>query len=49
MEKLSRIQLQEKVAYIWGIERFQIDATKFERIQIHFFSHVFTAVVADVA
>ena len=26
-----------KVAYIWWIERFQIDAIKFERTQIHFF------------
>ena len=24
-----------KVAYIWGIERFQIDAVKFKRTQIH--------------
>ena len=31
-----------KVAYIWRIERFQIDAIKFERTQIHFFSDVFT-------
>ena len=25
-----------KVVYIWGIERFKIDAVKFERTQIHF-------------
>ena len=37
------------VAYIWRIERFQIDAIKFERTQIHFFSDVFTAVVVVVA
>ena len=37
------------VAYIWRIERFQIDAIKFERTQIHFFSDVFTAVVVFVA
>ena len=34
-----------KVAYHLRIERFQIDAIKFERTQIHFFSDVFTAVV----
>ena len=34
-----------KDAYIWRIERFQIDAIKFERTQIHFFGDVFTAVV----
>ena len=38
-----------KVAYIWRIERFQIDAIKFKRTQIHFFSDVFTAVVVVVA
>ena len=32
-----------KVAYIWRIERYQIDAIKFERTQIHFFGDVFTA------
>ena len=32
-----------------SIERYQIDAIKFERTQIHFFSDVFTAVVAVVA
>ena len=30
-----------KVANIWRIERFQVDAIKFERTQIHFFSNVF--------
>ena len=36
--KPLRIQLQEtEVAYIWIIERFQIDVIKFERTQIHFF------------
>ena len=38
-----------KVAYIWRIERFRIDAIKFERTQINFFSDVFTAVVVVVA
>ena len=36
-----------KVARIWHIERVQIDVTKFERTQIHFFSDVFTAVVVE--
>ena len=35
-----------KVACIRHIERVQIDAIKFERTQIPFFSDVFTAVVA---
>ena len=44
--KPLRIQLQEtEVAYIWIIERFQIDAIKFDS----FFSDVFTAVVVVVA
>ena len=39
-----------KVAYILQIERFQIDAKKFERTQINnFFSDVFIAVVVFVA
>ena len=32
-----RIQLQEKLPIFWRIERFQIDAIKFERTQINFF------------
>ena len=48
--KPLRIEPQEtEVAYIWIIERFQIDAIRFERTQIHFFSDVFTAVVVVVA
>ena len=38
-----------KLAYIWRIVRFQIDAIKFERTQIQFFSDVLTAVVVAVA
>ena len=37
------------LAYIWRIVRFQIDAIKFERTQIQFFSDVLTAVVVAVA
>ena len=43
--KPLRTQLQEKSP----IERFQIDAIKFERKQIHFFSDVFTVVIVAVA
>ena len=47
--KPLRTQLHwRKVAYIWIIEQFQIDAIKFERTQIHFFTDVFTAVVVVV-
>ena len=28
-------------SYVWRIERFQIDAIKFERMQIHFFQSRF--------
>ena len=38
-----------KVACIWHIERVQIDAIKFERTQIHFFSDVFITVVVVIA
>ena len=38
-----------KKSYIGRIERFQIDALKFERTQIIFFSDVFTAVVVVIA
>ena len=36
-----------KVAYIWRIEWFQIDAIKFERTHTHYHNDVFTA-AADV-
>ena len=40
--KPLRIQLQEKSpTLIWRIERFQIDAIKFEMTQIHFFKWFF--------
>ena len=45
MDKALKNSTPGKVAYTWRIERFQIDAIKFERKQIHFFSDVFTAVV----
>ena len=51
MDKALKNSTLGKVASIWRIEWFQVDAMKFERTQIHFFSdgHVFTAVVVVVA
>ena len=49
MDKVVKNSTPRKLAYIWRIVRFQIDATKFERTQIHLFSDVFTAVVVVVA
>ena len=36
MDKVLKNLNPGKVAYIWQIERVQIDAIKFERTQIHF-------------
>ena len=47
--KIVRNSTSGKVACIWHTERIQIDATKFERTQIHFFTVVFTAVVVVIA
>ena len=44
MDKGHKNSTPGKVAYIWRIEWFQIDAIKFDRKQIHFVSDVFTAV-----
>ena len=49
LNKILKNSTPGKVAYIWHIERVQIDAIKFERTQIHFFSDVFTAVVVVLA
>ena len=49
MNKALKNSTPGKVAYIWRIERFQIDPIKFERTQIHFFSDVFTAVLVVFA
>ena len=50
MDKALKNSTPGNVAYIWRIERFQMDAIKFERTQIHFFfSDCFTAVVFVVA
>ena len=45
LDKALKSSTPEKVAHIWRIERFQIDAIKFERTQIYFLRDVFTAVV----
>ena len=49
MDKALNNSTPGKVAYIWRIERFQIDTIKFVKTQIHFFSDVFSAVVIVVA
>ena len=49
MDKVVKNSTPAKLAYIWRIVRFQIDAIKFERTQIQFFSDVLTAVVVAVA
>ena len=36
MDKGLKNSTPGEVTYIWQIERFQIDAIKFERTQIHF-------------
>ena len=37
-----------KIPYMWQIERVQIDAIKFQRTEINFFSDVFTSAVVIV-
>ena len=49
MDKALENSTLGKVAYHLRIERFQTDPIKFERTQIHVFSHVFTAFVVAVA
>ena len=49
MDKALKNSTPGKVAYIWRIERFRIDAIKFERTQIDFLGDIFTAVVVVVA
>ena len=43
LNKIFKNSTPGKVAYIWHIERVQIDVIKFEKM--HFFTDVFTAVV----
>ena len=45
LDKILKNSTPGEVACIWHVERIQIDAIKFERMQIHFFTVVFTAAV----
>ena len=45
LSKILKNSTPGKVTCIWHIEQIQIDAIKFERTQIHFFTVIFTAVV----
>ena len=45
MDKALKNSTPGNFAYIWRIERFQMDAIKFETTQIHFLVIFFTAVV----
>ena len=49
LNKILKNSTPGKVAYLWHIERVQIEAIKFERTQILFFTNVFTAVVIVLA
>ena len=49
LNKILKNSSPGKVPCIWNIEQVQIDAIKFERTQIHFFTNVFTAVVVVLA
>ena len=49
LNKILKNLTPRKVACIWHIEQVQIDAIKFQRTQIHFFTGVFTAVVVVLA
>ena len=49
MDKALKNSTPGNVTYIRWIEGLQIDAVKFERMQIHCCSYVFTAIVIVVA
>ena len=44
LDKVIKNSTPGEIAYIWQIERVQIDAIKFERTQINILNDVFTAV-----
>ena len=46
LDKVIKNSTLGEIAYIWQIERDQIDAIKFERTQINILSDVLTSVVA---
>ena len=48
LHKVIKNSTLGEIAYIWQIERDQIDAIKFERTQINILSDVLTSVVAVV-
>lgn len=48
LDKVIKNSTLGEIAYIWQIERDQIDAIKFERSQINILSDVLTSVVAVV-
>ena len=48
LDKVIKNSTPGEIAYIWQIERDQIDAIKFERTQINILSDVLTSVVAVV-
>ena len=47
--KILKNSTPGKVACIWHIERVQIEAIKFERTQIHFFTNAFTVIIIFLA
>ena len=48
-DKILKNSTPGKIAYIWQIELVLINAIKFERTQIHYFSDVFIVVVIVIA
>ena len=48
LDKVIKNSTLGEIAYIWQIERDQIDAIKFERSQINILSDVLTSVIAVV-
>ena len=49
LNKILKNSTPGKVAYLWHIERVQIEVIMFERTQILFFTNVFTAFVIVLA
>ena len=47
LEKVLKNSTLGEIAFIWKTERVQIDAIKFEGMQINFLCYVFIAVVAQ--
>ena len=49
LEKVLKNSSLGEIAFIWKTERVQIDAIKFEGMQINFLCYVFIAVIVVVA